>query len=135
MSRRLADLGFKVQAGKQAKGRAAAALGIILCGAGLEVFWDAPMVGVDPLDDAGAAQRLQPSHVALDIGVVVAAWHADAAGLGHGAVQARDDSCPSRRRGERYCGLRDAASRAGPISTIDPSGVSSAVPPRLAGAT
>ena len=82
------DLGFKVQAGKQAKGRAAAALGVILCGAGLEVFRDAPMVGVDALDDSSAAQCLQPSHVALDIGVVVTTWHADAASFGHGAVGA-----------------------------------------------
>ena len=47
------------------------------------------MVGVDPLDDAGPAQRLQPPDMALDIGAVVAARNADAARFGHGAVNAR----------------------------------------------
>jgi hypothetical protein len=47
------DLRFEVDVGKQAERHPPASLGVIISGAGLEVAGDAPMVGVDPLDDPG----------------------------------------------------------------------------------
>ena len=50
-------------------------------GLGLEVLRDAPLVGIDALDDAGAAQRLQPTNMSVHEPVIVAA--------GHAAIEAR----------------------------------------------
>jgi len=47
------------------------------------------MVGINPLDDTRASQRLQPADVALDVGLVIAAWDADAGRLSHGTMRAR----------------------------------------------
>jgi len=44
-------------------------------GANLEVAADAPLVGVDPLGDAGAAQSLQPPDMGVDETFVVTANH------------------------------------------------------------
>src|SRR5690606_8665520 len=52
------------------------AAGVIGGGAALEVVGDAPLVGVDPLGDAGAAERLQPAHMGIDITLIVAARNA-----------------------------------------------------------
>jgi hypothetical protein len=51
-------------------------------GTGLEVLRDEAAVGIDPLHDAGAAQRFEPPDVRADIGVVVAAGDTDIAALG-----------------------------------------------------
>ncbi len=83
------DLRFEVDVGKRAERHPSPSLGVVIPGAGLEVAGNTPMVGVDPLDDARPAQRLQPPDMALDIGAVVATRNADAARIGQGAVSAR----------------------------------------------
>ena len=87
----------------------------------------APMVGVDPFDDPGPAQRLQPADMAFDIGPVVAAGNTNAAGLSHGAVDARAivAEAPARDRPMLRSAGRGPAG-AGAISTIDPMDASSA---------
>ena len=52
------------------------AAGVIGGGAALEILGDTPLVGVDPLGDSGAAQRLQPPNMRIDIALVVAAGNA-----------------------------------------------------------
>src|SRR3546814_9581270 len=52
------------------------AAGIKGGGAALEVLGDAPLIGVDPLDDPGAAQRLQPAHMGIDEALIIAARNA-----------------------------------------------------------
>ena len=68
-----ADLLFKVEHRKHANAGLPIAAGIVGDGAALELLRDAPLVGVDPLGDPGAVQRLQAAHMGIDIALVAAA--------------------------------------------------------------
>jgi hypothetical protein len=70
-----ADLLFQIEGRDDADAGLPVATGIIGGGAAFEVFRDAPPVGVDPLGDPGAAQRLQPPDMGIDIALVIAARH------------------------------------------------------------
>ena len=52
------------------------AAGIVISRVAAQIIWDAPLVGVDALDDAGPAQRLQPPDMGIDIALIVAAGNA-----------------------------------------------------------
>ncbi len=61
-----ADLLLKVEHRKHANAGLPIPAGIVGDGAAFEIVGDAPLVRVDPLDDPGAAQRLQPPHMGID---------------------------------------------------------------------
>jgi hypothetical protein len=56
---------------------------------GLEILRDVPRVGSQPLDNAGAPQGLQPPHMGVHIGVIVAAGDRHSVGLGNLSMEAR----------------------------------------------
>lgn len=70
------NLPFQIEGGQDADAGLPVAAGVVGGGAALEVVGDAPLAGVDPLDDAGAAQCLQPTHMSIDIALIVAARNA-----------------------------------------------------------
>ena len=68
------NLPVEVVSREHAHIRFAAVSGIVSLGAGLEIVRDPPTVGIDPLDNAGAAERLQATDMAFDVGVIVPTW-------------------------------------------------------------
>ena len=62
---------------------------VVGSGANLEVLWDEPTIGAGPLDNAGASQRLQASHVGVNESLIVASADAGRRALEHLAVSAR----------------------------------------------
>src|SRR3546814_2445346 len=70
------DLTFQIEGRDDPKAGLPVAACIIGGGAALEILGDAPLIGVDPLDDPGAAQRLQPAHMGIDEALIIAARNA-----------------------------------------------------------
>ena len=95
-------------------------------GAGLEPVFDQPAIGIEPLDDAGAAQGLQPADMALDIGVIVPTGDPNSACLGDSPVMPVPAAISAILRSAGR-GVEGAC----PISTMAPIRASSAmlVPP------
>src|SRR5713101_4440315 len=70
------DLAFQVEGRNDANVDLAISPGIIGRGPALKILRETPMVGVDPLDDPGPAQRLEPADMGVDEAVMVAAGNA-----------------------------------------------------------
>src|SRR5229473_222881 len=70
------DLPFQVEGRKHANVELAISSGIIGRGPALKILRETPMVGVDPLDDPGPAQRLEPADMGVDEAVMVATGNA-----------------------------------------------------------
>jgi hypothetical protein len=70
------DLRFEVEGRKDANVDLAISPGIIGGSAVLKIFIETPMVGIDPLDDPGPAQRLEPADMGVDEAVMVATGNA-----------------------------------------------------------
>src|SRR5713101_5971336 len=70
------DLPFQVQGRKHANVDLAISPGIIGGDPALKILRETPMVGVDPLDDPGPAQHLEPADMGVDEAVIVAAGNA-----------------------------------------------------------
>jgi hypothetical protein len=56
----------KIAAGENAYAGRTGPASIVDPGANLEIFWDEPAIGAGPLDNAGAAQRLQAPHMGVN---------------------------------------------------------------------
>ena len=67
---------MQINRGKHANAGLPVAAGIVISRVADQIIWDAPLVGVDALDDAGPAQRLQPPDMGIDIALIVAAGNA-----------------------------------------------------------
>src|SRR6266851_5017341 len=70
------DLAFEIEGRKHASVDLAISPGIIGGSAVLKIFMETPMVGIDPLDDPGPAQRLEPADMGVDEAIIVAAGNA-----------------------------------------------------------
>jgi hypothetical protein len=68
----LCSLPFQVEGRKEASVDLAISPGIIYGGPALKIFGRPPMVSVDPLDDPGPAQRLEPAYMGVDEAVAAA---------------------------------------------------------------
>src|SRR5216683_7178460 len=70
------DLAFEIEGRKDASVELPISPGIMDGGPALKILRETPMVGVDPLDDPGPAQRLEPADMGVDEAVMVAAGNA-----------------------------------------------------------
>ena len=70
------DLRFQVEGRKDANVEPPISPGIIGGSAVLKIFMETPMVGIDPLDNPGPAQRLEPADMGVDEVLIVAAGNA-----------------------------------------------------------
>src|SRR5215510_1860208 len=82
-------LAFEVVGAEDAHLGPASLSGLVRARSGLKVLRDEPVVGIGPLDDAGAAKGLQPPDVRADVSVIVSTGNTDAAALGKCPMLAR----------------------------------------------
>jgi hypothetical protein len=108
------DLRFQIEGWEDSDGQCPPSLRVVLGGALLESLGDDPIVGINALDHAGAAQGLQPAHTRLgcaarrgSVGVVLPASsrseRVDEEGNGHAYRRTRYSSrvCGGGGLGER----------------------------------